>query len=166
MEILFLIIGIAIGAGAAWFIARSKYQRPMPFTKDEFDAAQQEISRWKVESAQYQEAKNRLWLNSDVFVFPTYLEGMPYSLLEAMAAGCVPVTCPVGGIPDVMRDGEHGLFVPVQDAGAVAAAIRRLAEDRDELLRMSLAGRRRIAEQYTVDRLVTRFREIYERVGQ
>ncbi len=60
MEILFLIIGIAIGAGAAWFIARSKYQRPMPFTKDEFDAAQQEISRWKVESAQYQEAKNRL----------------------------------------------------------------------------------------------------------
>ena len=114
----------------------------------------------------FQEAKNRLWLNSDVFVFPTYLEGMPYSLLEAMAAGCVPVTCPVGGIPDVMRDGEHGLFVPVQDAGAVAAAIRRLAEDRDELLRMSLAGRRRIAEQYTVDRLVTRFREIYERVGQ
>jgi glycosyltransferase involved in cell wall biosynthesis len=113
----------------------------------------------------FQDAKNRLWLDSDVLVFPTYFEGLPYSLLEAMAAGCVPVICPVGGIPDVMRDGEHGLFVPVKDAGAVATAIRRLAEDRDELERMSQAGRRRIAEQYTVDRLAARFGEIYERVS-
>ena len=114
----------------------------------------------------FHEEKKRLWLDSDVFVFPTYFEGLPYSLLEAMAAGCVPVTCSVGGIPDVMTDGEHGLFVPVRDAGAIKTAICRLATDASELQRMSLAGRRRIAEQYTIDRVAARFHEIYQRMGQ
>ncbi len=113
----------------------------------------------------FQDAKNNLWLDSDVFVFPTYFEGLPYSLLEAMAAGCVPVTCSVGGIPDVMSDGEHGLFVPLRDAQAVAVAICRLSDNRDELRCMSQAGRRRIADQYTVDHLAARFGEIYARVS-
>jgi glycosyltransferase involved in cell wall biosynthesis len=112
------------------------------------------------------EAKNRLWLGSDVQVFPTYHnEGLPYSILESLAGGCVPVTCSVAAIPDVMQDGVHGVFVPARDPVAVAAAIRRLADDRNELERMSQAGRRRIAEQYTVDRLAARFGEIYERVS-
>ncbi len=110
--------------------------------------------------------KNKLWLNSDVQVFPTYHnEGLPYSILESMAAGCVPVTCSVAAIPDVMQDGEHGLFVPAHDPAAVAAAIRRLDCDRDALHRMSLAGRARIREQYTVDRLADRFCEIYNRLN-
>jgi glycosyltransferase involved in cell wall biosynthesis len=112
------------------------------------------------------EAKNQLWLASDVQLFPTYHdEGLPYSILESLAAGCVPVTCSVGAIPDVMQDGVHGIFVPAHDAGAITAAIRRLTSDEEELLRMSRAGRQRIAEQYTVDRLAARFGEIYERVG-
>lgn len=113
----------------------------------------------------FNEAKNRLWLDSDVFVFPTYFEGLPYSLLEAMAAGCVPVTTAVGGIPDVITDGVHGLFVPLQDAQGVAVAVRRLTSNRQVLHQMSVAGRNRIAEQYTVDRLATRFAEIYDRVS-
>lgn len=111
-------------------------------------------------------AKSKLWLTSDVQVFPTYHnEGLPYSILESLAAGCVPVTCSVAAIPDVMQDGVHGLFVPAHDPAAIATAIRQLAGDREKLLRMSLAGRLRIAEQYTVDRLAERFGELYERVG-
>jgi glycosyltransferase involved in cell wall biosynthesis len=113
------------------------------------------------------EDKDHLWVKSDLFLFPTFhLEGLPYSILESLAAGCVPVTCPVAGIRDVVLDEVHGLFVAPKDPEAVAAAIRRLARNRDELRRMSQAGRRRIAEQYTVARLAARFREIYERVGQ
>jgi glycosyltransferase involved in cell wall biosynthesis len=63
-----------------------------------------------------------------------------------------------------MKDGVHGLFVPPQDPVAVAAAIRRLASNREELQRMSRAGRQRITEEYTVDRLADRIAEIYERV--
>jgi glycosyltransferase involved in cell wall biosynthesis len=99
------------------------------------------------------EEKRRLWLDSDLFVFPSYMEGLPYSLLEAMAAGCVPVTTPVGAIADVMRDREHGLFVPVKDARSLANAVAILDDDRASLLRMAEAARRRVVEHYTVARL-------------
>jgi glycosyltransferase involved in cell wall biosynthesis len=113
------------------------------------------------------EDKNKLWLESDIQLFPTYHnEGLPYSILESLAAGCVPITCAVAAIPDVMKDGVHGLFVPPKDPPAIAAAVRRLAKDRAELARMAQAGRSRIAENYTVDRLAARFGEIYEQVGR
>ncbi len=108
------------------------------------------------------EKKRRLWLDSDLFVFPTYhREGLPYSLLEAMAAGCVPIATPVAGIPDVMQDREHGLFVPVKDAGALANAVAALDDDRASLIRMAEAARRRVVEQYTVARLADDFRKLY-----
>jgi glycosyltransferase involved in cell wall biosynthesis len=109
--------------------------------------------------------KQQLWLASDLFVFPTYAEGLPYSLLEAMAAGCVPITTPVGAIPDVMRDGEHGLFVPPKDAQAVANAVAAIDDDRERMIRMAGAARRRIADYYTVERLVDDFRRLYQRAG-
>jgi len=113
------------------------------------------------------EAKRKLWLESDIQVFPTYHnEGLPYSILESMAAGCVPITCSVAAIPDVMQDGVHGVFVPAHEPAAVAAAIRNLAADSGALFRMSQAGRQRIAEQYTVDRLAARFAAIYMRLGR
>lgn len=105
--------------------------------------------------------KFRLWLDADLFVFPTYTEGLPYSLLEAMAAGCVPIATPVGAIPDVMRDGEHGLFVPVKDAGALARAVAALDDDRAALARMAEACRRRVREHYTLARLAGDFRRLY-----
>ncbi|MGB5080356.1 MAG: glycosyltransferase family 4 protein [Burkholderiales bacterium] len=106
--------------------------------------------------------KRRLWLQSDVFVFPSYMEGLPYSLLEAMAAGCVPIATPVAAIPDVMRDGEHGLFVPARDPGALAIAVATLDDDRERLIRLARAARRRVLEQYTVARLAGDFRALYE----
>ena len=106
--------------------------------------------------------KRRLWLESDLFVFPSFhMEGLPYSLLEAMAAGCVPITTPVAAIPDVMRDGEHGLFVPAKDAGALAIAVATLDDDRERLIRLAKAARRRVLERYTVARLAEDFRELY-----
>ena len=108
--------------------------------------------------------KCRLWLDSDLFVFPTYhKEGLPYSLLEAMAAGCVPITTRIAAMPDVMRDGEHGLFVPVKDADALASAVAALDDDRERLTRMSGAARRRVLEHYAVARLADDFRRLYER---
>lgn len=108
------------------------------------------------------EAKNRLWLESDLFVFPTWhKEGLPYAILEAMAAGCVPVTCPVAAIPDVMQDGTHGVFVPSQDPSALAETLARLDRDRDSIARMALAGRDRVKMQYTTKRLAEDFHRLY-----
>ena len=60
MDIVFLFIGLSVGAAAGWFIAKSKYRTPLPFTPEQFESVQAEISRVKVESAQFQEAKSRL----------------------------------------------------------------------------------------------------------
>jgi glycosyltransferase involved in cell wall biosynthesis len=106
--------------------------------------------------------KFRLLLESDLFLLPSYSEGLPYSLLEAMAAGCVPVTTPIAAIPDVVRDGEHGVLVPARDPGALAAAVAALDDDRERLTRMATAARLRVLERYTVARLASDFHRLYE----
>ncbi len=105
--------------------------------------------------------KHALWQTADVFVFPTYAEGLPYALLEAMAAGTPAVACPVGAIPDVMQDGVHGFFVPPRDIQALVAALARLDDERELLYRMALAGRQRVLEHYTMMRLAEDFRRLY-----
>lgn len=108
------------------------------------------------------EAKDALWSASDIFVFPTFhREGLPYALLEAMAAGAVPITTRVGGIPDVMQDGVHGLLIEAKDPTGLARAIARLDDDRDALARMAEAGRQRVLAEYTVERLAQDFKRIY-----
>jgi glycosyltransferase involved in cell wall biosynthesis len=100
--------------------------------------------------------KRHLWLGSDLFVFQA-AKGLPYSLLEAMAAGCVPVATPVGAMPDVMQDGEHGLFVPPRNAEALASALAALDDDRQRMVRTAKAARL----HYTVKRLANDFRRLY-----
>jgi glycosyltransferase involved in cell wall biosynthesis len=107
------------------------------------------------------ERKIKLLSDADVLVLASYSEGLPYALLEAMAAGTPAITTGVGGIPDVVSDGVHGLLVPPRDADAIASAIDRLAADRDLLARMSAACRSRIAGGYSLERLSGELRRLY-----
>jgi glycosyltransferase involved in cell wall biosynthesis len=106
--------------------------------------------------------KDRLWRTGHIFIFPTYHEGLPYALLEAMAAGAVPITTRVGAIPDVMQDGVHGLLVEAKAPAALVRAIARLDDDRLLLASMAEAGRARVLEHYTVTRLADDFTRIYK----
>ena len=106
--------------------------------------------------------KTRLWLESDVFLFPTYhAEGLPYAILEAMAAGCVAVASPVAAIADVVENSVNGLFVAPQDAVALASAVRSLNSDRQRLRQLGVAGRARITAHYTLPRLADDIERIY-----
>ena len=110
-------------------------------------------------------AKNRLWLESDVLVFPSrHAEGLPYALLEAMAAGCVPIVTPVAAIPDVVQSGLQGFLVPANDPTRLAAAVAQLDDDRPRLAQMTQAARRRISESYTIARLAADFEAVYRQV--
>jgi glycosyltransferase involved in cell wall biosynthesis len=60
---------------------------------------------------------------SDVFVFPSLWEGMPNVMVDAMASGMAMIVAPVGGIPEVVKDGESALFVKPTDAQSLADAI-------------------------------------------
>lgn len=112
--------------------------------------------------AVFGEEKRRVWEEADLFVFPTYhKEGLPYTLLESMAARTPPVVSPVGAIPDVMEDGVHGIFVASRNPAALAEAIEQLDNNRALICRMGEAGRQRIADKYTVARLAGDFHRIY-----
>ena len=112
----------------------------------------------------YGEDKKKLLAEADVLLLASHGEGLPYALLEAMAAGIVPVVTRVGAIADVVQHGVHGVFVPVGDAGAIAAAIRELACERKRLARMSAACRERVAARYSVERLADDFGALYRRL--
>lgn len=107
------------------------------------------------------EEKARLLSQADVLLLPSYSEGLPYALLEAMAAGVVPVVTRVGAIPDVVDAGLHGLFVPVRDAGAIARALGTLDADRPWLARMSAECRQRIAGAYSIERVAADLGSLY-----
>lgn len=107
------------------------------------------------------EDKVKLFARSDVFVLPSYSEGLPYALLEAMAAGMPVIATPVGAIPDVMTHGTHGFMVPVRDARALGDAIIAMASHRDQLTWMSRASRRRVRAAYAIERLAAEFAQRY-----
>lgn len=112
----------------------------------------------------YGEHKARLLRESDLLLLPSYSEGLPYALLEAMAAGVVPVVTRVGAIPDVLEDGVHGAFVPLREAEPIAGAIAALAADPALRLRMSAACRRRVAASYSIERLAAGFAALYSQL--
>jgi glycosyltransferase involved in cell wall biosynthesis len=106
--------------------------------------------------------KPALFARSDLFVLPSHAEGLPYALLESMAAGVPAIVTRVGAIPDVVLESIHGLFVPLHDPAAIARAIATLDADRALLAQMGIACRKRIAASYSVQRLAGDVRRLYE----
>ncbi|WP_396911411.1 glycosyltransferase family 4 protein [Mycolicibacterium sp.] len=87
--------------------------------------------------------RDELLGRADIFVLPSYEEGLPMAILEAMAHGVVPLTTPVGGIPDAVTDGVEGLLVPPGQPADLASALRRLTEDDELRRRLGAAARER-----------------------
>jgi glycosyltransferase involved in cell wall biosynthesis len=102
---------------------------------------------------------------ADVFLLPSESEGIPYSVIESLASGTPVVASHVGGIPDVVRDGEHGRLVPPRDPAAIAAALRELASDPERLRAMSRACSDWAGRELGLDRLARQFAAIYRDLG-
>lgn len=98
---------------------------------------------------------------ADVFVLSSIREGLPVSLLEAMAAGRGIAATSVGGIPDAVREGENGLLVPPGDSAALAHAAGKLLGDRDLRLRLGAAAREEVEKRFSIKRTAGRVGEIY-----
>jgi glycosyltransferase involved in cell wall biosynthesis len=89
-----------------------------------------------------------LLASADLFVLSSRSEGLPLSILEAMAAGLPVVASNVGGVPEAVVDGHTGLLVPPSDPQSLAAAIGRLLDDPARRRRLGEAGRLRVAEHF------------------
>jgi colanic acid/amylovoran biosynthesis glycosyltransferase len=86
-------------------------------------------------------------------------DGLPTSVLEAMALGVPVVTTALNGLRDVVRDGQTGLVVPEHDPHALARALRRLLTEPDLALRLAHNGRRHVADEFSLERSVAALRQ-------
>jgi glycosyltransferase involved in cell wall biosynthesis len=109
----------------------------------------------------YQEDVAPLYAAFDALVLPSGNEGTPVSVIEALAAGRPVVATRVGGVPDVVRDGEDGYLVDAGATDALAERLAQLAGDPALRERLGAAGRSRVLPRYAVDRLVEDIDRLY-----
>lgn len=100
----------------------------------------------------------------DVFVLPSYQEGFPMSVLEAMACGVPVIATRVGDVPEIVEQGATGLLVPPGDRSALQAAIAQLLTDAQKRHDLGAAGHRRLCERFTSNAMARRYRALYEEV--
>jgi glycosyltransferase involved in cell wall biosynthesis len=98
----------------------------------------------------------------DVLVSPSLWEGLPNVVLEAMASGKPVVATSVGGTPEAVVDGKTGLLVPPRNPEALATAILRLLGNSELRTRMGHAGRERVLNHFSIQRMVKRTEQLYQ----
>lgn len=108
--------------------------------------------------------KQALLSRSSVYVLPSYNEGLPMSVLEAMAAGMPVVTTPVGGIPEAVRDGVDGFLIRPGDTTTLAARIAALLHNGDLRSAMGEAARSRVEQMFAVPVILEQMSGIYAEV--
>jgi len=103
------------------------------------------VEKWVEFSGQIAKENVPVWLNrGDIFLNTTTVDNTPVSVIEAMACGLPVVTTNVGGIPELLCDGEEGLLVPSGDAIAMTRAITSLLQNPELAKRLSLAARKKV----------------------
>ena len=99
-----------------------------------------------------------------LYVLPSYIEGMPLTILEAMAAARPVVATPVGGVPELVVGGETALLVPPGDPEALAQAVLDLLDDPQRSGAMGRAGRKRVETHFSLDHSLKKILALYEDV--
>jgi glycosyltransferase involved in cell wall biosynthesis len=100
---------------------------------------------------------------ADVICLPSHREGLPMALLEGMAFGLPVLATPVGGIPDLVTDGEDGLLVEPGNIDGLRVAIEALAASPDQRASMGSAARARVRAVTDPALVARRWRDVYAR---
>lgn len=108
------------------------------------------------------ERRDALLDGATIFTLPSRVEGLPVSMLEAMAHGLPVVVTRVGGVPDTIDDGVTGLLVPPDDVAALTAALARLLDDPTAAAAMGSAAREAIDGTYDLDAVAARVGDLID----
>jgi N-acetyl-alpha-D-glucosaminyl L-malate synthase BshA len=111
-----------------------------------------------------QEPVEEILAIADVFVMPSGSETFGLAALEAMACGVPVVASNIGGLPELVVDGETGYLCPLGDVDAFAERAARLLGSEEHQSEMAAAARRRAVEVFDIDKVVPRYEDYYERV--
>lgn len=130
-------------------------QNPASFTEDDLRALP------NVEWQGFRSDIPRVLAESHIVALPSYREGLPKALLEAMASGRPVVATDVPGCREAIIDGVNGLLVPPRDASALAAAIAALAQDRELRGRFGSAGRMLAERDFSVRQIARETLAVY-----
>lgn len=112
----------------------------------------------------YREDINNILYITDIFCLPSYREGMPRSIIEAMAMECAVVATDIRGSREEVVDGKTGFLVPVNSINILVDKIKELIEDKKLLKEMKIAGRRRAEELYNEKEVVKKQLEIFDKL--
>ena len=97
----------------------------------------------------------------DLLVIPSHSEGLPFAMLEAMAAGCPVVATAVGQIPDILVDGENGWLVPPGNEKALVDKLAYVVSRLEEAKVIGTAGQALIAERYSKGEMIKAYEKLY-----
>lgn len=106
------------------------------------------------------EDKKALLENADIFVLPSYREGLPNALLEAMQHGMAVTATSVGAIPDVINSGNNGILVPPKDAKALEKAVKELVDDPEKRASYGLKAMETIKQNHSLEAAISKFNKI------
>ena len=101
---------------------------------------------------------------SDLFVFPTYFEGQPVSVLEAMAYQCGIVATNVGGIPQMVEPGQTGLVIKPKDAEGLKSALEKLLSDPELCERLGKNARAKVQKEFSIEKSLQELIKIYQQL--
>jgi glycosyltransferase involved in cell wall biosynthesis len=145
-------------AARFWLVGASDPQNPASIDDDQ-------LRRWReegpVEWLGHRDDIAAILAQSQIACLPSYREGLPKSLLEAMAAGLPIVSTDAPGCREAVRDGQNGLLVPPRDSAALAAALRRLIEDPGLRDRLGAAGRQRAEREFATSIVIAQTLAVY-----
>lgn len=108
------------------------------------------------------DAKECLLASAAIFILPSYYEGLPMSVLEAMSAGLAVISTKVGGIPEAITDGVEGFLVAPGDIKALSVAIDRMLSDKDLRFKMGKAGRFKAETVFSESLVVQSVEAVYQ----
>jgi colanic acid/amylovoran biosynthesis glycosyltransferase len=104
-----------------------------------------------------------LYARCDAFVLPSFAEGIPVVLMEAMAAGLPCVSTRIAGIPELIVDGESGFLASPSSLDELTGRLRQLIHDPELRSRLAANGRRRVCEAYDLDRNIGGLAQLFQR---
>ena len=108
------------------------------------------------------DAMRQFYERIDIFALPSRSEGMPMSVLEAMAMGLPCVVSAVGGVPKIIRNADEGVLVPPNDPAKLCEALHRLCTSLDLRQQIGQHARKHVCDGFAFTNTATRIAEVYQ----
>ena len=163
--------------GVGPFVAAARILRPnnpqvrfvlvgSPDSQNPANISQQQLEKWRAEGAVefwgYQESMSDIWGQADIACLPSYREGLPKSLIEAMASGLPCVTTDVPGCREVVAPNVNGLLVPARQVDPLVRALQLLINSPTLREQMGRIGRQRAVAEFSSARVIRETLAVYQ----